>query len=144
VKNIDVVEGCTLDGSQYVPPPEGNVDQCDDKDKELISRSKALISCYETNGETDGSACWESCVSPALETGTTCEGISMDIEECRIKKCSSGSACKKEYYSALKCAVKNIDVVEGCTLDGSQYVPPPEGNVDQCDGKDLMDISKVS
>ena len=45
----------------------------------------------------------------------------MDIELCRSRKCSSGSACKSEYYSALNYAMDDTDVVEGCTLPVNEF-----------------------
>ena len=68
----------------------------------------------------------------------------MDIKLCRSRKCSSDSACKSEYYSALNYAMDDVDVVEGCTLDGSQYAPPAETPVDQCGAKELIGRSEVS
>ena len=43
------------------------------------------------------------------------------IKQCRSKKCSSGSACKSEYYSALNYAMDDTDVVEGCTLPVNEF-----------------------
>ena len=38
----------------------------------------------------------------------------------------------------------DVNVVEGCTLDGSQYAPPAETPVDRCGAKELIGCSEVS
>ena len=104
---------------------------------------QVLLACFEENNETDGAGCWEECVYPAFGTGTTCEGISTGIEQCRSEKCSSGSACKSEYYSALNYAMDDTDAGGECTLDGSLYAQDA-APVREFSNKELIGRSEVS